>query len=79
MIGVLNGLGDSSRSHLDTSCRRWSRYRVPLMNCGWLTSKPIRLSGVPCQVWTYTWPARLTYQAGMSSLAIRYRDRASAS
>ncbi len=52
MIGVLNGLGDSSRSHLATSWARWSRYLVPLMNCGWATSKPIRFSGVPCQVCT---------------------------
>ena len=50
MIGVLNGLGDSSRSHCATSLARWSKYAVPLMNCGLVMSKPIRFSGVPCQV-----------------------------
>ncbi len=49
------------------------------MNCGWLTSKPIFFSGVPCQVCTYTWPGRLVYQACMSSFEIRYLDLASAS
>ena len=50
MTGVLNGFGESSRSHCAMSAARWSKYAVPLMNCGLEMSNPIFFSGVPCQV-----------------------------
>ena len=61
------------------SLARWSKYAVPLMNCGLAMSKPMRFSGVPCQVYLQTWPSRLRNGGCMSSLEIRYFDRASAS
>ena len=76
---MLNGLGDSSMSHLATSSARWSRYLAPLIDCSWATSKPIFFSGVPCQVCRYTWPARFSNPVGMSSFDTMYCDLASAS
>ena len=76
---MLNGFCESSRSHCATSLARWSKYAVPLMNCGLEMSNPIFFSGVPCQVYLQTWPSRLRNGACMSSLETRYLDRASAS
>ena len=33
-------------------------------------SKPISFSGVPCQVFRYTWPSRLPNQVGKVALLI---------
>ena len=53
---VLNGFGEIRWSHLATSraiVRRASAF-TPLS-----ASNAIRFSGVPCQVWSHTWPRRL--------------------